>query len=328
MTAGEMQAQVNLIQEVMAQVMQDKQHYGTIPGCGDKPTLLKPGAEKLCLTFRLRPVINPHEDVMITDLSDGHRDVMVTCHILNMEGVELATGLGSCSTMENKYRYRGGVKESTGKPVPAEYWNLKDAGKMKEAIALIGGPGHGVGKFDGAWTICIHGEKAENPDIADTYNTVLKMAKKRAMVDGILSATAASDIFTQDVEDMPREAFQGRQSSTQKAETRPPVQQPQKAEQAPTVENFGETRHLQVREVLLNEGVNPKTREPYRRFKIKTSDDVTYVTFSETHANAAKDAKEMDEFVRIEWKEDGSFGFKLLSIKTDVPPEGFSDVGM
>ena len=35
----------------------------------------------------------------------------------------------------------------------------------------------------------------------DQYNTVLKMAKKRSHVDAILTATAASDIFTQDIED-------------------------------------------------------------------------------------------------------------------------------
>ena len=43
--------------------------------------------------------------------------------------------------------------------------------------------------------------RIENEDIADVYNTVLKMAKKRALVDATLTATAASDIFTQDVED-------------------------------------------------------------------------------------------------------------------------------
>lgn len=41
----------------------------------------------------------------------------------------------------------------------------------------------------------------ERSDIADVYNTVLKMAKKRAMVDAVLTVTAASDIFTQDIED-------------------------------------------------------------------------------------------------------------------------------
>ena len=43
--------------------------------------------------------------------------------------------------------------------------------------------------------------RVENSDLADTYNTVLKMAKKRALVDATLTATAASDIFTQDLED-------------------------------------------------------------------------------------------------------------------------------
>jgi hypothetical protein len=122
---------------------------------------------------------------------------------MNMAGVELATGVGSCSTMETKFRYRGGEKIGTGQPVPPEYWNLKKAGKKDDAQKLIGGTGYGPGKIDGVWQICEIGEKMENPDIADTYNTVLKMAKKRAYVDGILSATGASDIFTQDIEDMP-----------------------------------------------------------------------------------------------------------------------------
>jgi hypothetical protein len=43
--------------------------------------------------------------------------------------------------------------------------------------------------------------KVANDQLADTYNTVLKMAKKRSHVDAVLTATAAGDIFTQDVED-------------------------------------------------------------------------------------------------------------------------------
>ena len=30
----------------MGAAMKDGEHFGKIPGCGDKPTLLKPGAEK------------------------------------------------------------------------------------------------------------------------------------------------------------------------------------------------------------------------------------------------------------------------------------------
>ncbi len=39
-------------------------------------------------------------------------------------------------------------------------------------------------------------------DFFSQINTVLKMAKKRAYVDGILTATGASSIFTQDIEDI------------------------------------------------------------------------------------------------------------------------------
>ncbi len=38
-------------------------------------------------------------------------------------------------------------------------------------------------------------------------NTVLKMAKKRALVDAVLNISATSGIFTQDIEDMPRKVI-------------------------------------------------------------------------------------------------------------------------
>ena len=47
-------AQVAKVQEAMKAVMKSGEHYGVIPGT-EKPTLLKPGAEKLCLLFRLDP---------------------------------------------------------------------------------------------------------------------------------------------------------------------------------------------------------------------------------------------------------------------------------
>lgn len=49
------------------------------------------------------------------------------------------------------------------------------------------------------------GEKIKvlNPEPADQQNTLVKMAAKRAFIDGVLKATGASRMFTQDVEDMP-----------------------------------------------------------------------------------------------------------------------------
>jgi hypothetical protein len=240
LSAQQIRNQVNLIQEVMREVMQDGQHYGKVPGCGEKPTLLKPGAEKLSMVFRLRPIIKEQgEDVKVMHLENGHRDYTVYCHVFNMAGIEMSTGVGSCSTMESKYRYRGGQKTPTDRQVPKEYWNLKKAGKTREAQDLIGGPGYSAGKVNGVWMVCEVGEKMDNPDIADVYNTVLKMAKKRAYVDGILSATGASDIFTQDIEDMGAAAVgNGTQASDPVTEeppvnAKPPTEKPKAKTPAP-----------------------------------------------------------------------------------------------
>ena len=191
--------QVALIQELMASVMKENEHYGVIPGT-KKPTLLKPGAEKLGLTFRLAPQFL----VEVISLNErGHRDYRVCCTLKSIKtGLEWAQGVGSCSTMESKYRYRHAEPEDTGRPIPGEYWQVRKT-SMDKAQDLIGGKGFMPRKLDGQWRIVkMAEEKVENPDIADVYNTVLKMAKKRAHVDAILTATAASDIFTQDVEDL------------------------------------------------------------------------------------------------------------------------------
>jgi hypothetical protein len=45
-------------------------------------------------------------------------------------------------------------------------------------------------------------KKYKHQDGFTICNTILKMAKKRALVDAVLSATRSSGIFTQDVEDL------------------------------------------------------------------------------------------------------------------------------
>jgi hypothetical protein len=195
---GEVRQQVNLIQEIMREVMHEGEHYGKIPGCGDKPALLKPGAEKLNLTFRMSPTY----DIERLDMPGGHREYIITCTLKTIgSDVILGQGVGSCSSLESKYRFQTGPKESTGKPVPKEYWDYRKSDAAK-AQTLLGGKGFGTMKNDaGQWVISIQGEKVENTNPADQFNTILKMAKKRAHVDAVLTVTAASDIFTQDIED-------------------------------------------------------------------------------------------------------------------------------
>jgi len=191
--------QVQAIQQLMASIMKDGEHYGVIPGCGKKPSLLKAGAEKLGFTFRLAPTFH----VDLVDMGHGHREYRVKCILTHSpSGMIQGEGVGSGSTMESKYRWR-----NAGLVCPA-------CGKEDVVIK-------GKAEYGGGW-ICFakkggcgakfadndpaikdqHPGRVENADIADVYNTVLKMAKKRAHVDAMLTCTAASDIFTQDIEDM------------------------------------------------------------------------------------------------------------------------------
>lgn len=194
LTAADVINNVGTIQSIMKKVMKDGTHYGTIPGTG-KPSLYQPGAQILGLTFRLAP----EYEVQQTDLGNGHREYTVTCKLYSTTtGQLMGSGIGLCSTMESKYRYRNTADWSdTGEPIPVD---AKERKKEYRAQGL------GMKNVDGVWLWVKYGDsqRSENPDIADTYNTVLKMASKRAYVHAILNVTAASDMFTQDVEDFER----------------------------------------------------------------------------------------------------------------------------
>jgi hypothetical protein len=205
----QLRRQVTDIQHLMSDLMQDGEHYGVIPGTGDKPSLLKPGAEKLCFAFRLEPRYEvTRREIERDDVPAGHREYEVLCTLYHIEsGKRFGQGVGLCSTMESKYRYRKDDR-ATGVSVPQTYWDNRQTSILRSALdqADVDVPDDasiGTTKENGSWQISIR-TKSENPDIADVYNTVLKMAKKRAHVDAVLTATAASDIFTQDVEDMPQ----------------------------------------------------------------------------------------------------------------------------
>jgi hypothetical protein len=196
--------QVALIQQVMSGVMKEGEHFGKIPGCGDKPTLLQPGAQVLALTFRLAPRFTIDE----RHFDGGHREFLITCELYSIgNGQLVGMGVGMASTMESKWRFRTGPVEFTGKAVPPEYWDLRKDNPAK-ALDLLGGRGHQVKKNPdtASWEIARAGEKVENENPADVYNTALKIAAKRAFVGAVLNTTAASDMFTQDIEDMPVDA--------------------------------------------------------------------------------------------------------------------------
>src|SRR5690349_18091265 len=109
----ELIAQTQLVNQALKKVMIKGEHYGVIPGTGrknpetgeeeGKPTLLKAGAEKLCFLFRL----GASYTVQVTDLSGGHKSFTTTCKLHHIAtGALIAEGIGICSTLEGKYRYR------------------------------------------------------------------------------------------------------------------------------------------------------------------------------------------------------------------------------
>lgn len=191
-TIEELMSQVQFIQEIMRKVMVEGEHFGTIPGCGPKPALLKPGAEKLGFVFRLQPTFN----VESIDYAEGHREYRVTCRLSN--GTE---GVGSCSTLESKYRYRNASRVCPKCSKETIIKGKEEYGGGWLCFSKKGGCGEkwplGAEEIESQVV-----GKVENDNPADFYNTCLKMAKKRAHVDAILTATAASDIFAQDIEEM------------------------------------------------------------------------------------------------------------------------------
>lgn len=194
--ASELVARLDVIRDAMDNAMTEGVDYGVIPGT-NKPTLMKPGAEKLNVLFQL--------DIQLTnEQTHGPGDhLTVTSRAVVFHaptGKRLGYGEGLCSTREKKYAKRQGerVCPDCGKPAiikgKAEYgggflcWARKDGcgAKFTDTDQRI--TGQQVGEV-------------ENPDLPDLWNTVLKMAEKRARVDAVLAVTGASALFTQDVED-------------------------------------------------------------------------------------------------------------------------------
>lgn len=220
--------QRNLVMQIMRNAMHEDQHYGKIPGCGEKPTLLLPGAQVMATTFRLTPsyvVVQEPESI------PGHRSYQVTC-ILKHGDTVIGEGIGFGSSLESKHRYRNSapIVENTGEPVPAEYWNRKNADGAAKANEWLGiafdGQKVGPKKIDNEWKIVIYKGgtegKVENPNPVDTFNTVLKMTKKRAFVDAVITATACNDLFTQDLEDI-RQNLEAVDAEFSKKPDEPPI---------------------------------------------------------------------------------------------------------
>jgi hypothetical protein len=127
------------------------------------------------------------------DMPEGHREIVCTCTLTHIgTGAVHSVGLGSCSTMESKYRWRNSSRACPECQVEAIRKSKNGEGFY--CWRKIGGCG---ATFDDGDPRIIAQKigKVPNPDIADVYNTVLKMSAKRAAVAATLIATGAGDLF-------------------------------------------------------------------------------------------------------------------------------------
>jgi len=134
-------AKIAQFQKVVQGQLKQNHDFGVIPGT-PKPTLLKPGAEKILMLLGLRSEFDIADSTR--DFNKGFFQYQVKAKLYRGDML-ITEGLGAANNRERRY--------------------LK-----------------------------------QDPFTVD--NTVLKMAKKRALVDAALLVGSLSDIFTQDLEDM------------------------------------------------------------------------------------------------------------------------------
>lgn len=197
---AEIKSNIQIIQKVLDGVMKKGCHFDIIPGCGAKPTLLKPGAETIMATFRLggEPIIEKETDGFDIVYTVKYRGFHIPTN--NTVGY----GIGRCSTAEKKYAWREAVCQEEFDETPETqrqiYWK-KSGNKAIKVLQVRQSP-------------------------ADIANTVLKMAEKRAQIDFVRTSTGCSDMFAQDLdEEHIREAVR-EQSQFQEPQAKP-AQQPQ-----------------------------------------------------------------------------------------------------
>ncbi len=172
---------INRFQQVVHANLIPNQDYGVIPGT-QKPTLLKPGAEKIA---KLLGLADEYE--IVDKQEDWNRPFfryLIKCSLRSLaHQVVISEGLGECNSMEAKYHWR--------------WIGERDLPEGIERGKLLSQERHS--KAGGKW----RAYRLENDDIYSQVNTILKMAKKRALVDAALSAGRLSNVFTQDIEDIP-----------------------------------------------------------------------------------------------------------------------------
>ncbi|HJQ70645.1 MAG TPA: hypothetical protein VKA70_16830 [Blastocatellia bacterium] len=192
----------NHVVEFVRTVMREGVDYGVIPGT-DKPTLLKPGAEKLCTLFGLTSrfeIVRAVEDWTGAEHNgEPFFFYLYRCRLQRGDMI-IAEGDGSANSWEQKYRYREAHRRCPQCGEAAIIRGKQEYGGGWVCFRKRGGCG---AKFDieaPAITDQPTG-RVLNENIADQVNTIQKMSQKRALIAATLLAVNGSEFFTQDGEE-------------------------------------------------------------------------------------------------------------------------------
>lgn len=295
----EVVARVHRIQEVMKALMIDGTHFGKIPGT-PKPTLYKPGAELLLMTFRIAASPSNIEDLSTPD---------EVRYRITVRGTNQVTGeivgemVGECSSSEEKYKWR--------KPVCDEEWQECDLGHRREKWQR---------GDNGAFKV-----KQVRTAPADVANTILKMATKRALIATTLVCLGASDIFAQDLEDLSQEL---RESVTGADAPKDAKKEPQRKSQATSKTSRPVTGQG---EALTATGILEKLWRPkdkkYFAAKLK-SDERLFTQWIEKHEQLEQDLKQFvdtDRAIKLAYTEtqkDGKTYYNIIAVSiADAEPK-------
>jgi len=286
LTAVQVKAQVQLIQQVMAEVMIKDVHYGTIPGT-PKPTLYKAGSEKILSTFRIAAHPKDIEDLSTSD--EIRYRVKVYGVAMENENVLFGVGIGECSSSEAKYKWRSPVCDEEFNETP------EDRRQIVWKKGKDGRPNYQ--------------QKQVRTNPSDVANTVLKMAKKRGQIDMTLTATGASDVFDQDLEDLPEGIVH------EVAEKKAAVKAPQKKSEV--------QEGTKIISGISHVGQQTKKKDGSAMkspLYIITAGEHEYKTFSETLAKIAKETLDSGLTSEITYTTD-KYGNNITGIVKIEPAE-------
>lgn len=202
----DIKVRIEELQKFVGEYMIEGEDYGTIPGTA-KPTLYKSGAEKLCDVYGFQRLFQTMNRVEDWEKGLFHYEIRADL-VDSRTGLTVAQGLGSANTMEARYRWRKEERKCPMCQEPAIIKGKEEFGGGWVCWKKKGGCGSAFDDFDDAIMSQKFG-RIENDDPYTLVNTILKMAKKRALVDAVLSATRSSGLFTQDMEDTARDVIEG-----------------------------------------------------------------------------------------------------------------------